>query len=64
MTSEKQDIIGLANSHIEVLVDRNCRKSDGIVKPLNQWCSADLLHLMEILKEEIKEREETRPFWV
>ena len=63
MSGQSEKIDEIALSHIEVLIDENMRK-DGVVKPLKQWPTAHLIHLMEMLKEEMVSREETRPFWV
>jgi len=46
----------LANYPLEILVDQNLRE-DGIVKDFGNWPTAHLLHLFEILTEELKDRD-------
>lgn len=40
---------------LEILVDQNLRK-DGIIQPLDRWPTAHLLHLQELLNEELDQR--------
>ncbi len=56
MSGKHKQTPGTALSHIEILVDQNLRK-DGIVKPLREWPTAHLLHLVELVNEEIDARE-------
>jgi len=59
-----QGEIKVKNLPLSMLVDRNCRESDHIVLPLDQWNDNDLQQLHRLVKAEIKDRKEGRPFWV
>ena len=57
MSGKHKQTPGTALSQIEVLFDQNLRKYDRIVKPLREWPTAHLLHLVELVNEEIDARE-------
>lgn len=59
-TNETSDLVA---SEFSVLIDQNLR-DDGIVKPLDEWPDAHLMHLRDMVIKEMKARKESRPFWV